>query len=242
MSDSSEQQARRFSLSSFDMGELMNKIREIDVDEEAEKLPEVTIDGIDGQANAFMHLAHPVRLALNGALGDYAFAFNELTDVQMTGNVGHGVGEGMKSGAVRIRGNAGEGAGCSMTGGTLAIYGSAGDRCGAAMRGGGIFVRGDVGKETGIGALGGTIVIGGDAGKNLGDAASNVTIFIRGQAESLASGVTEAPLRQREQVRLGLLLINASIRGDAKDFRRIVPRAMLEAETSKPGELNPNWR
>ena len=110
------------------------------------------------------------------------------------------------------------------------------------MRGGGIFVRGDVGDETAIGALGGTIVIGGDAGVNLGDAASNVTIFIRGQAKSLANGGTEAPLRQREQLQLGLLLINASIRGEAKDFRRVVPKAMLEAEQNKTGELNPNWR
>ena len=85
-------------------------------------------------------------------------------------------------------------------------------------------------------------LIGGDAGANLGDAASNVTIFIRGQAASLAEGVFEAPLRQKEQVRLGLLLINASIRGDATDFRRVVPEAMLEAEQSKSGELNPNWR
>ena len=86
------------------------------------------------------------------------------------------------------------------------------------------------------------IVIGGDAGENLGDAISNVTIFIRGEAQSLADGVTEAPLRKREQLRLGLLLINASIRGDAKDFRRIVPEAMLRAEQSQRGELKPNWR
>jgi formylmethanofuran dehydrogenase subunit C len=129
-----------------------------------------------------------------------------------------------------------------MTGGTLAIYGSAGARCGAGMRGGGIFVKGDVGDETGIGALGGMIVIGGNAGENLGDAMSNVTVFLRGQAKSLAPGVTEAPLRKREQLRLGLLLINASIRGDAKEFRRIVPQAMLDAEEASRGELNPNWR
>lgn len=242
MNHPSDAQPTKFALNSTNMNQVMNQIREMKVDENAEKLQEVTIEGVQHQEHAFMRLSHPVRLILEGALGDYAFAFNEVTDVQMTGDVGHGVGDGMRSGAVRIRGNAGEGAGCSMTGGTLAIYGSAGNRCGAAMRGGGIFVRGDVGKETGIGALGGTIVIGGDAGANLGDAASNVTIFIRGQAESLAEGVTEAPLRQREQVRLGLLLINASIRGDAKDFRRIVPQAMLAAEQAKPGELNPNWR
>ena len=85
-------------------------------------------------------------------------------------------------------------------------------------------------------------LINGNAGNDLGDASSNVTIFIRGTVKSLASGVTEAPLRKREQLRLGLLLINASIRGDAKEFRRIVPEALLHAEQAKRGEINPNWR
>ena len=110
------------------------------------------------------------------------------------------------------------------------------------MRGGGNFVRGEVGDAAGVGALGGMIVIGGDAGHYLGVAMSNATVFIRGAATSLAAGVTDAPLRKREQLRLGLLLINASIRGDAKEFRRIVPVAMLEAEANERGELNPNWR
>ncbi len=90
--------------------------------------------------------------------------------------------------------------------------------------------------------LGGMIVIGGDAGHRLGDAMSNVTVFIRGRAASLADGVVEAPLRKREQLRLGLLLINASIRGDAKEFRRIVPEAVFWAEEASRGEINPNWR
>ena len=71
---------------------------------------------------------------------------------------------------------------------------------------------------------------------------NNVTVFIRGKAKSLADGVAEAPLRKREEVRLGLLLINASIRGDAKEFRRIVPEAILDMEQSQRGEINPNWR
>lgn len=224
------------------MDEVTKSIRQIPAGDPEGTLPEVEISGVRGQHHAFMHLNHAVHVSLEGSLGDYAFAFNEESNISMTGNVGHGVGEGMLSGSVKVRGNAGVGVGCSMMGGTLAIYGSAGDRCGAALRGGGIFVRGDVGTETGIGALGGTIVIGGNAGANLGDAASNVIIFIRGEAESLADGVTEAPLRQREQLRLGLLLINASIRGDAKDFRRVVPKAMLDFENSKQGELSPNWR
>lgn len=224
------------------MPSLIAAIREVPISPSDEKLTQVDVIGLCGQHHALMRVNHPVRINMEGMLGDYAFAWNSEADIRLTGNVGHGVGEGLRGGAIRIRGNAGVGVGATMTGGTLAIYGSAGDRCAAGIRGGGIFVRGDVGDETGVGALGGMLVIGGNAGENLGDASSNVTIFIRGTAKSLARGVAEAPLRKREQLRLGLLLINASIRGDAKEFRRIVPEAMLEMERSKRGELNPNWR
>lgn len=224
------------------MHELVAAIRAVPLSPSDERLTQVDVTDLGGQHHALMRLNHPVRINMEGNLGDYAFARNSEADLRLTGSVGHGVGEGMSGGAVRIRGNAGVGAGATMTGGTLAIYGSAGDRCGAGIRGGGIFVRGDVGDQTGVGALGGMLVIGGNAGANLGDAASNVTIFIRGTFKSMASGVTEAPLRKREQLRLGLLLINASIRGDAKEFRRIVPDAMLQAEQSRRGEINPNWR
>ncbi len=222
--------------------EIVEAIEAIELPSNASEFPQVQIEGANGQHAALMRLNRPVRIQLEGPLGDYAFAYNAEADIRQTGKVGHGVGEGMMSGAVRIRGDAGCGAGAAMSGGTLAIYGKAGDRCGAGMRSGGIFVRGDVGDEVGVGAIGGMIVIGGDAGKNLGDAMNNVTVFIRGQATSLADGVTDAPLRKRELLRLGLLLINASIRGDAKEFRRIVPIAMLQAEESQRGEVAPNWR
>jgi glutamate synthase domain-containing protein 3 len=232
----------RFSMKKATPQELYDAIHAVPTSASDEKLPLIKLSGATGQHNALMRLNHLVRIQVDGPLGDYAFAFNAGADIRVTGAVGHGVGEGMMSGAVRIRGDAGVGSGVAMTGGTLAIYGTAGDRCGAGMRNGGIFVRGNVGDETGVGALGGMIVIGGDAGENLGDAMSNVTVFIRGKAKSLADGVIEAPLRKREQLRLGLLLINASIRGDAKEFRRIVPEAMLVAEQSQRGELNPKWR
>lgn len=222
--------------------QLHEAIHEIPISDNDEQLTQIDVNGSAGQDAVLMRLDHPIRIKMEGPLGDYAFAFNKQADIRMTGAVGNGVAEGMISGAVRVRGDAGVGAGAAMTGGTLAIYGNAGNRCGAAMRGGGVFVRGDVGDEAGVGALGGMIVIGGDAGHNLGDAMSNATVFIRGAAASFAAGVTDAPLRKREQLRLGLLLINASIRGDAKEFRRIVPAAMLESEANERGELDPNWR
>jgi len=49
-------------------------------------------------------------------------------------------------------------------------------------------------------------------------------------------------LRKREQLRLGLLLMGASIRGSVEDFRRIVPIAKLIAEEAGEGEVRPNWR
>ena len=231
----------QFDMSKLSLQQLWTSIHEVPPSED-EDWTRLHIIGANGQHGAMMRLDHPVKIQIDGPLGDYAFAFNSQSDIRVTGAVGHGVGEGMQSGAVRVRGNAGVGVGVGMTGGTLAVYGNAGHRCGAGMRNGSLFVRGNVGDEAGVGALGGTIVIGGDAGERLGDAMNNVTVFIRGKAKSLSEGVAEAPLRKREEVRLGLLLINASIRGDAKEFRRIVPQAMLEMERSQRGEINPNWR
>lgn len=204
--------------------------------------PLVELVGLKRQAAMCMRLNHPVRIHGTGSLGDFAFAWCNEVDVHLEGSVGDGACEGMLGGRVRIAGNAGCGLGTAMTGGTLAIYGSAGARVGAAMRAGSIFVRGHVGEDTGAGALGGTIVVGGDAGMNLGDALSDVTVFLRGKAESLAPGVIEAPLRKREEVRLGLLLMNAAIRGKPGDFRRIIPEAKYLAEEASASEVRPNWR
>lgn len=232
-----------FDISHLSDAELLAALQSIPCqsDEDA-PAPLVELTGLMGQHSAMMRCETPLRFQASGNLGDYAFAFCRHADVRLDGNVGHGVGDGMSGGVVLITGNAGCGLGSAMTGGTLAIYGSAGDRVGSAMRGGSIFVRGNVGDDTGAGALGGTIVVGGDAGKRLGDGLNNVTVFLRGTAESLAPGVIQAPLRKREELRLGLLLMGASIRGAASEFRRIIPQARLDAEEAGAGEIRPNWR
>ncbi|MEM9643841.1 MAG: tributyrin esterase [Planctomycetota bacterium] len=234
--------AHNFSISEMSPEELHRAIHALPAGDDETELTEVTVNNLAGQHAALMRIDHPLRIEANGPLGDYAFAHHAQATVIMNGDAGAGLGEGMQSGILRVRGNAGVGAGTGMKGGTLAVYGHAGHRCGAAMRGGEIFVRGDVGEHAGIGALNGTIVIGGNAGPFLGNATSDVTIFIRGEAASLVDGVTESPLRKREELRLGLLLINASIRGDASEFRRIVPIAKLAAEQARQGEIVPNWR
>ncbi len=205
--------------------------------------PLVQVEGAAGQHAALMALDVEARLHIDGPLGDYALSYLRRCDARIDGDAGNGVAEGMISGVVRVRGNAGCGAGVAMVGGTLAIYGSAGNCLGAAMRGGEIFARGDVGADAGVCSRGGTMVIGGDCGPRLGESLSKLTIFIRGSAQSLADGMAEAPLRKRDELRLGLLLINAAIRGDAKEFRRVLPKAVLEAQSLElKGEVRPNWR
>lgn len=206
-------------------------------------LAAVRIRGAAAQNRFLMALDAPLQLVVDGPFGDYAFAFNRQAHIRVEGSVGDGVAEGMSSGVVRINGDAGVGAGAAVSGGTLAVYGGAGARCGAALQGGEIFIRGNVGPGAATGAVGGTIVIGGDAAAGLGDAMHGATVFIRGKVASLGRGAREAPLRERERLRLGLLLINAGIRGDAKDFRRIVSAATLQTESRRPrGEVDPSWR
>lgn len=201
------------------------------------------IRGIANQQHALMGLNVAAQITVEEGLGDYAFAYNQHANGLVEGTVGDGCAEGMLSGSVRVRGDAGTGAGCSLSGGTLAIYGHAGAYCGAVMRGGELFVRGNVGPAAASRALWGTLVIGGNAGEGLGDAMRGATIFIRGTCPALGRGVREAELRERERLRLGLLLINAGIRGDAKEFRRIVSDVTLQRETTRGrGEVNPSWK
>ncbi|MEM6979928.1 MAG: tributyrin esterase [Planctomycetota bacterium] len=217
-------------------------------DPDSDELPPlIELRNIDGLDAACMRWRANIRVRATGDWGDYAWAHNGGPDVTLHGNVGDGFGEGMHGGVLHVTGDAGCGCGTSMTGGTLAVLGSAGDRCGAAMRGGGLFVRGHVGDDAGMGALAGTLVIGGDAGHRLGEGFTvgdlgRLTIFIRGQAASLAQNVIETKLRPKETVRLGLLLMSASIRGEASDFRRIVSTERFRQEEKGLGDIRPSWR
>jgi len=205
--------------------------------------PLIRVEGAAGQDGALMAIQSPVRLHVIGPLGDYALSYCSRCDVRIDGNGGNGVGECLGGGSIRFRGNVGHGAGVAMQAGTLAIYGSAGDRFGAAMRGGELFARGDVGTDAGVGMYDGVIVIGGNAGHGLGEPRGDGVVFLRGRAQSLADGMVEVPLRKRDELRLGVLLINASTRGMAKEFRRVIPEARWQWEQAQmTGETRPNWR
>ncbi|MCG8649425.1 MAG: hypothetical protein MI861_06315, partial [Pirellulales bacterium] len=90
----------RFSMSEQSSQSLHELIHAVPLSGSDEKLTQIQIEGVDGQHAALMRLNHPVRIHIEGPLGDYAFAFNAEADVRLTGSVAHGVAEGMRSGAV----------------------------------------------------------------------------------------------------------------------------------------------
>ncbi len=178
--------------------------------------------GVEKQHSLLQGLRGGARLLLDGPLGDYAFAMLEGPDIRITGDVGTGVGEGMSGGSLRVNGNCGDAAGYAMHGGTLAVYGHAGHDTGRFMDGGEIFIRGHAASCAGAGALSGALMIAGDAGPGLGDQMQDAVIYVRGSVASLGRGVVESPINAKDRLRLGLLMMNAGIRGEAKDFRRYV--------------------
>ena len=169
-----------------------------------------------------MRLHGLARVWLDTLLGDFAFALLNGPEVRVTGDAGNALGEGMIAGSLRVNGNSGHALGLSMRGGTLALYGHTGNDCGRFMDGGEIFVRGNAGWGVGAGAISGAIMVAGDAGPGLGDQMLDASIYVRGTVKSLGRGVVESPVNQKDRLRLGLLMINAGIRGEARDFRRYV--------------------
>ena len=85
---------------SLDLGpqEIHRAIHAIPVGGDDEQLTEIAISGSAGQDGVLMRLNHPIRITMEGPLGDYAFAYNAESDIRMTGDVGSGVAEGMVSG------------------------------------------------------------------------------------------------------------------------------------------------
>ncbi len=105
--------------------------------------------------------------------------------VKIFGDIGHCLGEGMKSGRIIvtgncrdrcgsymeggkiiIEGNAKDFVGKEMKGGIIHILGNAGFCCGARMKKGSIFINGDVTRDLGYEMNGGFISIKGNAGKD----------------------------------------------------------------------------
>ena len=57
--------------------ELHQAIHEIPIGDSDEQLTQIDVVGSAGQDGVLMRLDHPIRIKMEGPLGDYAFAFNQ---------------------------------------------------------------------------------------------------------------------------------------------------------------------
>jgi formylmethanofuran dehydrogenase subunit C len=99
------------------------------------------------------------------------------------------VGQGMRSGVLRINGDVGMNAGRLLEGGTLVIAGSAGHYAGSRMKGGRLEILGHAGDFIGgpregeiHGMEGGLLIVRGSAGHRAADRLRRGTIIVEGDA------------------------------------------------------------
>jgi len=106
--------------------------------------------------------------------------------ITINGNAEDWVGNGMKGGDITVNGNTGDVVGGRMEGGEITINGNAEDWVGFGMKGGEITVNGNAGGLVGLGMEGGEITVNGNAGLAVGHAMSRGKIHLNGDYESLS--------------------------------------------------------
>jgi glutamate synthase domain-containing protein 3 len=193
----------------------------------AQGLPEVQVHSPNGAHSIAVGVDAPVKIAIEGHVGYYAAGMNQHADIDIHGNAGPGVAEGMCSGRVHVRGFASVAAGAAAHGGLLVIDGDASLRCGISMKGIDIVVGGDVGDYSAFMAQAGHLVICGNAGDALGDSLYEAVIYVRGDVASLGADAEEQPMTDRDLGVLRDLLQRAGFDHDPREFRRIASARKL---------------
>ena len=90
-------------------------------DLQAKGLPDVQVLSPNGAHSVAVGVNAPVKIAIEGHVGYYAAGMNQHADIDIRGNAGPGVAEGMCSGSVHVRGFASVAAGAAAHGGLLVI-------------------------------------------------------------------------------------------------------------------------
>jgi glutamate synthase domain-containing protein 3 len=183
---------------------------------------EIRVRRPEARHNLGVAILQPAALTFEGSVGYYCAGMIDGPTVEIHGNAGWGVGEGMMSGTVIVGQNAGNSAAASIRGGTVVVRGSAGARAGIAMKGGLLIIQGHCGYMAGFMMQKGTIIICGDAAEALGDSMYEGRIFIGGHVAELGNdAVTQEPTAEDRDF-LAANLARHGITGDAQRFRKIV--------------------
>lgn len=162
-------------------------------------------------------------IVFDGGVGYYCAGMLKFAEIEVNGNCGWSVGEGMMSGNIVVYGDASAAAGAAIRGGTLVVHGNAGPRTGISQKGGTIVIGGDVGYMSGFMMQKGLLVICGDAGEALGDSLYEGRIYVGGCIEQLGNDASEQPMLDDDVVLLRNLLKQSGLSGTPEpgQFRKV---------------------
>jgi glutamate synthase domain-containing protein 3 len=166
-------------------------------------------------------LLGPVEIRIEGSVGYYCGGMGDGPHITIAGSAGWGLAECIMGGQVVCRGSAGNGAAASIRGGRVVIHGDAAARAGISLKGGTVLIGGNTGYMSGFMMQKGTIVVCGDAAEGLGDSMYAGEIYVGGRIAGLGNDAVEQPMGEEDVARLGELLEEHALPGDAPRFRKI---------------------
>ncbi len=176
----------------------------------------------EARHNLGVAVLQPVRLSFEGSVGYYCAGLIDGPTVEIHGNAGWGLGEGMMSGTVIVAHNAGNSAAASIRGGTVVVRGHAGARAGIAMKGGLLVIQGNCGYMAGFMMQKGTIIICGDAAEALGDSMYEGRLFVGGHIAELGNDAVVHEPSAEEREFLSATLAQYGIATPGRGFRKVV--------------------
>jgi len=175
----------------------------------------------EARHNLAVALLVPVEIRIEGSVGYYCGGMGDGPRITIAGSAGWGLAECIMAGQVICRGSAGNGAAASIRGGTVVIHGNAAARAGISLKGGTVLIGGSTGYMTGFMMQKGTIVVCGDAAEGLGDSMYAGQIYVGGRLAGLGNDAVEQPMGGEDVARLGELLEEHALPGEARKFRKI---------------------
>ncbi len=181
----------------------------------------------EARHNLAVALLQPVEIHIEGSVGYYCGGMGDGPRITIDGSAGWGLAECIMGGTVACRGSAGNGAGASIRGGRVVVHGNAAARAGISLKGGTVLIGGSTGYMTGFMMQKGTIVVCGDAAEGLGDSMYAGDIFVGGRIAGLGNDAVEQPMTPADVERLGGLLEEHDLPGDAVRFKRITSGGRL---------------
>jgi len=146
---------------------------------------EIVIDYPDARHLLCVGILATAEIKIEGSAGYFCGGLSDGPNIEVTNNVGWGVGDNLISGTITVGQHASAIAGVAMRGGTLVVRGNLGSRAGQVMKSGTIICGGNASFMAGYMMMGGRIIICGDCGQAVGQNMINGEIFVGGNIQTL---------------------------------------------------------